>query len=240
MIEVTESLEPWFSPELAEALEDAAPPVWALDFEAIAPAIPFYAGTQPFKAMAFQWSLHRLAEAVQGEPEHFEFLADGRVDPRPEVARALVEVLGRDSAPVLVYSHYEATCLKNMATCVPELARDLEAIIDRLVDLLPIVRAHVYHPSLLGSFTIKKVGPAFAPEVTYSDLEGVSEGTAAMGAFARIVSGELGKSDEAMLRSELLEYCERDTKALIELARALFAAANLGSVKLKIQSDTLS
>jgi hypothetical protein len=28
-----------------------------------------------------------------------------------------------------------------------------------------------------------------------------------------------------MLRSELLEYCERDTKALIELARALFVAA---------------
>jgi hypothetical protein len=210
---------------LTAALEKAAPPVWALDFEAIGPTIPFYPGTQPFKAMAFQWSLHRLAEAGQVEPEHFEFLADGSVDPRPEVARSLVEVLRRDSAPVLVYSSYERTCLKNMAACVPELAPQLEAIIGRLVDLLPIVRAHVYHPNLLGSFSIKKVGPAFAPEVTYSDLEGVSDGTAAMGAFARIVRGELGKSEEAMLRSELLEYCERDTKALIELARALFVAA---------------
>lgn len=223
MIEVTESGRPWFSDKLAKALGATAPPVWALDFEAIGPAIPFYSGTGPFRAMAFQWSLHRLS--ADGEMEHFEFLAGGRVDPRPEVARSLLEVLGRDRAPILVYSSYEKTCLRNMAESVPEWAGELEGIVDRLVDLLPIVRAHVYHPDLLGSFSIKKVGPAIAPGVTYADLDGVSDGTAAMGAFARIVGGDLSPDDESKLRGQLLAYCGRDTLCLIETYRALCAAA---------------
>lgn len=188
MIEVTESGVPWFSNQLAKALEVATPPVWALDFEALGPTIPFYSGTRPFEAMAFQWSLHRLS--ADETSEHFEFLADGRVDPRPEVARSLIEVLARDSAPILVYSPYEKTRLRDMARWVPELGEALDEIVARLVDLLPIVKAHAYHPDLLGSFSIKKVGPAFAPGVTYAGLDGIADGTSAMGAFARIVKRE--------------------------------------------------
>jgi predicted RecB family nuclease len=219
MIEITESRQPWFSEELAEALAVAAPPVWALDFEAIGPGIPFFEGTKPYQALAFQWSLHRLA--ADGEVEHFEYLASGREDPRSGVARALVEVLGQDDAPVLAYSGYEKRCLKDMAAHLPELAGELEAIVDRLVDLLEIVRAHVYHPDLLGSFSIKKVGPAFAPDVGYADLSGVADGMAALGAFAEIVKGEISSVDEDRIREELLQYCARDTLALLEVYRAL-------------------
>ena len=219
MIEITESGQPWCSKELTAALAVAAPPVWALDFEAIGPAIPFYKGTKPYQALAFQWSLHRLS--ADSEVEHFEYLADGREDPRAGVARALVEVLGRDDAAVLAYSNYEKQCLTNMAAHVPELTDALESIVDRLVDLLPIVRKHVYHPDLLGSFSIKKVGPAFARGVGYADLSGVADGMAALGAFAEIVRGELSSADEARVREELLLYCERDTLALLEVFRAL-------------------
>lgn len=225
-IEVTESGTPWFSDQLAAALEAAAPPVWALDFEAMNPAIPLYPGTRPFATLAFQWSAHRLAAESQVEkPEHFEFLAEGDVDPRAEVARTLVETLGQDDARILVYSPYEKRCLKDMAKHVPDLAIELGAIAHRLFDLLPIVRKHVYHPDLLGSFSIKKVGPAFAPDVSYSDLEGVADGTAAMGAFERIVKGALEPEEERRLRAELRAYCQRDTLALMEVFRALRRAS---------------
>ncbi len=219
MIEITESAQPWFSEQLADQLGAAAPPVWALDFEAIAPAIPFFEGTQPYQALAFQWSLHRLG--ADGEVEHFEYLASGREDPRAGVARELVEVLERDDVPVLAYSSYEKKCLTDMAAHLPEWAEELEAIINRLVDLLPIVRGHAYHPELLGSFSIKKVAPVFAPGVDYEDLSGVADGMAALGAFAEIVKGELSSGDEDRLRGELLLYCGRDTLALLELFRAL-------------------
>ena len=219
MVEVTESGRVWFSDALPAALAAAAVPVWALDFETIGPAIPFFEGTNPFQALAFQWSLHRLA--ADGDVEHFEFLASGREDPRSGVARALVERLSRDEAPILSYSHYEKGCLKNLAKHSPELSKELGAIAGRLVDLLPIVQAHVYHPDLLGSFSIKKVGPALAPHVRYDDLSGVADGMAALGAFATIVRGETTGGDEKRVRAELLRYCKRDTLALMEVYRAL-------------------
>lgn len=220
MIEITESGQAWFSEQMADQLAVAAPPVWALDFEAIGSAIPLFEGTRPYRAIAFQWSLHRLAE--NGEVEHFEYLASGREDPRAGVARALIDVLGRDEAPVLAYSSYEKQCLTDMAAHVPELAEELEAIASRLVDLLPIVRRHAYHPDLLGSFSIKQVAPAFAPGVSYEDLSGVAGGMAALGAFSEIVKGELSNAEAERLRQELLLYCGRDTLALLELFRVLW------------------
>jgi hypothetical protein len=224
MIEVAQSGRPWFSDALSIAIAGAAPPVWALDFETIGPAIPFFEGTKPFQAIAFQWSLHRLGS--DGELDHFEYLASGREDPRAGLAQALVEALGRDEAPVLAYSGYEKRCLKALAEHSPELAEELHAIVDRLVDLLPIVQANVYHPDFQGSFSIKKVGPALAPHVRYDDLSGVADGMAALGAFAAIIKGELTGADEARIRAELLAYCQRDTLALLEVYRALNSAVS--------------
>jgi predicted RecB family nuclease len=113
-----------------------------------------------------------------------------------------------------------------MVKHLPELSEELESIVDRLVDLLPIVRKHVYHPDLLGSFSIKKVAPALAPGVGYEDLSGVADGMAALGSFAEIVKGELSSADEDRLREELLLYCGRDTLALLEVFRALMNEAS--------------
>ena len=224
MVEITESGSAWFSEDLSKALAAIAPPVWALDFETIGPAIPFFEGTKPFQALAFQWSLHRLA--ADGEVEHFEYLASGREDPRVGVAEKLVTVLSRDDAPILAYSGYEKGCLKDLAKRVPERSEELERISGRLVDLLPIVKAYVYHPDLLGSFSIKTVGPALASGVRYDDLSGVADGIAALGAFAAIVKGETRGEDEDRVRAELLEYCQRDTLALLEVYRALLGVAS--------------
>lgn len=90
-----------------------------------------------------------------------------------------MQALARDGGPVLVYSSYEKVRLRDLAPHVPDLAVELGAIVDRLVDLLPIVRNHVYHPDFVGSFSIKKVGPALASAVTYEDLTEISDGAAA-------------------------------------------------------------
>ena len=54
----------------------------------------------------------------------------------------------------------------------------LLAVAGKLVDLLPIVRDHVYHPGFGGSFSMKAVAPALAPEVDYGALEIGEGGTA--------------------------------------------------------------
>jgi hypothetical protein len=218
-IEAAASGEAWVSSRLSSELQPIEPPVWYLDFEALAPAIPIYTGTRPFEALAFQWSLHHLD--TDGQVRHFEFLAKGDTDPRFETSEALLDVLGQDEARIVVYSNYEARMLNEMARHNPGRAAELTELRVRVFDLLRIVRAHVYHPGFGGSFSIKYVAPALAPEVRYDDLGDIAQGTAAAAAFARIGAGAVGPVEEARLREALLSYCERDTFALLEVHRAL-------------------
>src|SRR5207237_636447 len=59
---------------------------------------------------------------------------------------------------------------RQLREVVPRLAKELERIEKRLVDLLPTVRNHVYHPDFGGGFSIKKTLPALVPGLSYSDL----------------------------------------------------------------------
>ena len=209
------------TPELAAALHDFGPPADYLDFETISPAIPLYPETRPYDRIPFLWSLHRRDAA--GTCAHEEFLADGRTDPRRAVAEALLASTRGGDRPILVYSEYESDVLAELALALPDLAEDLEAVRARLRDLLPIMRAHVYHPKFRGSFSLKAVTPALVPGFGYGDLDAVHDGAQATTEFARIVAGSCGVDEEARVRRALRAYCARDTEALVRLDDALRA-----------------
>jgi hypothetical protein len=84
------------------------------------------------------------------------------------------------------------------------------------------VRGHVGHPEFGGSFSLKEVAPVLAPSVDYDNLEGVREGGEASRALIGLALGAFASpEEEAAARRALLEYCRRDTLALVELRRAL-------------------
>jgi hypothetical protein len=204
---------------LGEALANTGPPAAYLDFEALAAAVPLFAGMRPYQPIPFQWSLHRVD--AHGERSHAEFLAPSAGDPRRAFAESLAAELTRDELPIHVYSSYEANVITGLARALPELAEPLERLLPRLVDLLPIVRDHVYDPSFAGSFSIKRVGPALVPGFGYGDLEAVANGGEAARAIGELVAGSLDPEAALRLRGALLAYCARDTLALVELHRAL-------------------
>jgi hypothetical protein len=218
---------PWVAPELAVALAATGPPAWCLDFETVAPAIPLYPGTRPYQAVAFLFSLHRLEP--DGGVAHVDCLADGRADPRPELAVRLVEVLSVDDAPILVWSGFESRVLRDLAEAAPALGPALAHVRARLVDLLAITRAHAYHPGFGGSYSLKDVAPALAPGFGYGGLEQVADGAAAATAFAQLAAGAVEGEAAAALRAELRAYCARDTEALVEVHRALRRLAGEGT-----------
>jgi len=205
--------------DLGAALAGAGPPACYLDFETMNPAIPLYPGTRPYQRIPFQWSLHHLDTA--GVLEHREFLASGRIDPRREFITTLIDALGDRVEPILVYSRFEAGVLDELAHVVPERAAALASIRARLVDLLPVVRRHVYHPACGASFSLKVVAPALVPGFGYGDLESVAGGDEAATAFLAVAQGAVSETEAARVRSALRVYCERDTLALVELHRAL-------------------
>lgn len=123
---------------------------------------------------------------------------------------------------ILVYSAYEQTRLNELARDFLDLRTALSGIIDRLADLLPIVRKAVYFAKFRFSNSIKSVAPAFCPSFSYDDLNGIADGGAASTAFLQIASGKISNPLEvSKLRSELLAYCDRDTLAKVKLHQAL-------------------
>ena len=208
---------PFRDPAVAQALAAVVFPAHFLDFETASTPIPAYAGTRPFEAIPFQWSDH----VVDGGEiiAHHEFLHRGGSDPRRAVATSLLEV-ARDAGSIVAYSGYEADVLAALASALPDLSEALHALRARIVDLLPIVRAHYYHPRLRGSFSIKAVLPAMVPGASYDDLE-IREGFMAMRARAEMIDPDTPPARREELARQLLAYCGADTAAMVALYRAL-------------------
>jgi hypothetical protein len=215
--EVVVTGTPFADTDVRQQLAGLKHPLYFLDFETFNPAVPLYPGTRPYQQIPFQWSVHRLAEV--GTTTHAEYLHDGSDDPRPELAEALIETLG-DRGAVCVYSSFEQTQLRGLQEALPKRAPMLAAIEKRLVDLLPLVRNHVYYPEFHGSFSIKSVLPALVPGMGYEGLS-ITDGSSASTTYAAMARGELVGQELAGARRALLEYCGRDTEGLLELYRRL-------------------
>jgi len=72
-----------------------------------------------------------------------------------------------------------------------------------------------------GSWSIKKVLPTVAPDLSYEGLAIVSVGTDAEAAFVEMIDAATAVERAAELRTALLRYCELDTEAMVRLARFL-------------------
>ena len=210
--------------DLAASLSRFEGPLAFLDFETVAPAIPCWDGCHPYDAIPAQFSCHR--ESGNGTLEHHEWVADGPGDPRPEVARRVIEAC-RGARTVVAYNmSFEKSCLERMAQALPAEAEALRDVIARLADPLPVLREHVYHPGFGGSFSLKAVLPALVPELTYEGLE-IAGGTDASLALSRLVlDGEgLAAEERQQAREALMRYCELDTLGVAKVVEKLRSMA---------------
>lgn len=197
-------------------------PMGFLDFETVQPPIPCWEGCRPYDQIVVQYSYHVMQE--DGGLEHQEHLAQGPDDPRRALAESLIEVC-REARVIWTYNiAFERTRVMEMAETFPDLADDLEELIKRLCDLLPVIRDHVYHPDFGGSFSIKKVLPALVPELTYEGLD-IGDGQSAAAALERLLLQGEALSEDVLeaTREQLLEYCKLDTLAMVRLWERLRA-----------------
>ncbi len=218
---VTVSGEAEVIPGAREILEALPYPRYYLDFETIGPAVPVWAGTRPYAAIPIQWSCH--IEESNSELRHEEFLDISGEPPMRALAGKMIECLG-NSGPVLMYTSYEKGVINGLIEMFPDLEDPLQGIVDRLVDLHPIVKAHYYHPKMLGSWSIKAVLPAMVPSMSYAELEGINEGTGASDGYLEAINPETDRVRKLELKEQLLRYCRFDTEAMVEIVRFLVKA----------------
>jgi hypothetical protein len=207
----------WISPGLGSVLQSVEYPVHHLDFETVMLAVPKYARMRPYQSIPVQWSNH--IEFDSGELIHHEFLHVEGTEPRKRWAERLIESLG-EQGTIVVYSSYEAAMLRQVAEAFPELRPALSKVIARLWDLYPVIKEHYYHPGFQGSYSIKSVLPVMVPGLSYRDLL-IQEGAQAASEYYRMVFVEEDWIEQAKIKDALLQYCARDTMAMVQLRRAL-------------------
>ncbi len=222
--------KPVVEPGLKQALSEFEFPIAMLDFETVGATLPVWRGASPFQAIAAQFSVHVVHE--DGRVAHHAFLAPSEdvglaPDPRPSLAAALVPALAGANTVLAWNASFERRCLKDLAEASPEHRAALESALDKLADLLPVVRKNFYHPNFHGSFSIKAVAPALLPDLTYADLE-VADGGTASNALEALLSApeQIPAARRAQLRNQLLTYCNHDTLVMVELWRYLHRLAD--------------
>lgn len=216
---ITASGKAELSPDAASAMRVLPYPRFHFDFETLGLPVPIWEGTRPYQQIPFQWSCH--VERSPGRLEHRMYLHDSENAPMQAVADTLIETLGA-KGPILAHNAgFERGRIEDLAGLVPRQARALRALLPRFVDTLGLAKAHFYHPAMKGSWSLKAIVPAIAPELDYSNVGEVRQGGDASAAYAEMIAPATSLRRKAELKSALERYCERDTLALVRLARFL-------------------
>lgn len=204
---------------IRDYLKDIQYPLYFFDFETFMPAVPVWNGTRPYETIPFQYSLY-YRESQTSEPDYFEFLADGKDDPRPALLERLLKETEREGTILAYNVGFERARMTEMAEAYPKYKDEIDKRINRLADLMtPFANKLYYKPSMKGRYSIKVVLPAINPGFDYSDLE-IHEGGAASNEFERMISLKDEKEIQK-IRNNLLDYCKRDTYAMIILLNEL-------------------
>jgi predicted RecB family nuclease len=210
---------PWFSAELHDKLSGLEYPLSFMDFETVNPCIPRFPGMRPYDQLPFQWSVH-VQRQPGAAPEHYEFLASDKSDPRTAFISTLCDALGDRGNVVVYHQQFESQRLSDLALWLPEFLGRIKKIQRRLWDLLPVIRDHVYHPAFNGSYSLKSVLPALVPEMTYEGME-VADGRAAGLVWESLIGGRCGEPECPQKRQALLAYCAQDTLGMVRLLEVL-------------------
>ena len=206
--------------EISKFIEGLKYPLYFLDFETMASAIPVYNNSRPYQQLVFQYSLH--IQNKNGETVHCEYLAEPNpnIDPREKFVTQLIGNCGSEG-DILVYNiGFERGKLNDLISLYPEYSNEINAIICRLKDLmLPFQKKWYYTPEMRGSYSIKAVLPALVPSLSYDNLD-IKDGGSASTIFMQMVNGTYD-GDYEKIKADLLAYCKLDTWAMVEILNRL-------------------
>jgi hypothetical protein len=201
---------------IASELEGLTFPLYFLDYETFAPAIPMFSGFSPYKRIPFQFSLHILREP-DGELEHIEYLHEEQSDPSEIVAKMLSEHIHGTGMVISWNKSFEQGVNKELAKRQPDYLPALEWINAHMYDLRDIFQKQYYvHPEFKGKTSIKKVLPALIQGLKHADLD-IAEGGAASDAWAQLISPARSTAEKAKIASDLRTYCKLDTHAMYQI-----------------------
>lgn len=205
--------------EIRKFIEKLHYPLYFLDFETFATAIPRLSNSEPFENIPFQYSLH-VVEKPGGKEIHHSYLSDGIKDPRPEILARLRKQLGKSGSIIAYNKSYEQERILQCSERFPQYWKWAKNLMPRFVDLLePFQSFHIYHPAQNGSASLKSTLPALTGK-GYDKME-IKDGAQASRAFMMLAFTDLSQPQKDRIRNRLEAYCCLDTGGMIEMLRQL-------------------
>ena len=246
--QVVETHMPYFNKEkIKDGIKQITYPIYHLDFETFPCPLPRYKGEVPYTQSVFQFSLHiEKEEGICDKfKNHYGYLAGDHEDQREELIKEMLKYIDVNSGgTVLVYNDsFEKTRLKELANIFPEYKNDLLKLRDMVFDLMNITKTksslyeelgyskeeaslfNYYHEDMIGSFSIKKILPLFS-NLTYKGME-IGNGVQALVTYAKFPS--MDKKEYDYKYQKLVEYCQQDTWAMVEILKGLRKAVEKDS-----------
>jgi hypothetical protein len=237
--DVMETNQPYYHHKKIKAgIKALIYPIYHLDFETFPAPLPRFKGEKPYSQSLFQYSIHveHAPGVCHKDLDNFYFLAKNHEDIRESLIKSMLEVIRPDGGSVLVYNQaFEQTRLKEMAALFPAHRERLLDVVDRLFDLMHLLKGNTklykalgyeedqakginfYHNDLNGSYSIKKVLPIFS-DLRYEGMK-VANGAMALTTYANFPNMDLHTFEQSY--RDLLEYCKQDTWAMVEILDSL-------------------
>ncbi|MDP1689944.1 MAG: DUF2779 domain-containing protein [bacterium] len=206
--------------KIRKELEALVFPLYFLDYETFAPAIPMFNGYRPYNRIPFQFSLHILRDP-SSKLEHIEYLHEERSDPSRSLAELLVKHIPSKGTVISWNKSFEQGVNRELALRQPEYAEALERINIQMYDLQDIFRKQFYvHPEFRGKTSVKKVLPALVPGTHHADLN-IKEGGQASDAWWQMISPTTSPKEHFKIADDLKTYCGLDTYAMYAIWKHL-------------------
>jgi hypothetical protein len=133
----------------------------------------------------------------------------------------MIALLGKKGSIIAWNMSFETSKIKVLAERFPEYEKRLLALLPRFWDLMiPFSRGDYTHYNFHGSSSIKKVLPVLVPKLSYEDME-IQEGGTASLKYERWLFGEMETKEWRKTYRDLLQYCNLDTLAMVEIMKVL-------------------
>lgn len=216
VVEAAKQGEPQVSvAAIREFLSALAFPLHFFDYETFCSAVPRLDRVSPHKQFPVQYSLHILEE--NGSVTHREYLERGMCLPLRLIERMQADI-GPVGSVISWHASFEKGHNREMAQAFPDKATFLDDLNDRMMDLEDVFKTDYVDARFDGSTSLKKVLPVVCPGLGYGNLD-VQDGASAMEAWERMIGAEPEEAER--IAQTLLDYCERDTSAMVEIYRFL-------------------